>query len=745
MAVFTVSSSSPLALLTSSKLPTFEASIVAANEYGDSNVGKEYPWLQGKAVVEPYKFTTLTVKYDTKTYSNKVTFNWKITAPKDASTVSFSGATVSTTFTNLGAHSIEITAFDESGAKIGRMTSIAHCVYVKREVRSLAEEDRENFLDAMFTIWSVGTKKGREVYGNDYTGIDRFVSVHAGQATGEISCDHWHEGTGFLTHHLAQSLSFEMAIRTVDKRATLPYWDFTIEGEKILLLGIGPKAVATVSPIFTSTWFGSMDDLSHVKDSRWAHVPSVVATKSTDVRNSYGIIRAPWNNAKDRELVRHMSDVCGLEPVNKPVPTCATHFKVLNLTTLGAFQVDIAGYGHGTMHVNSGGVYGECSGGMSALYEKYADEMSETYTMTSLASAVETATGTNPGWHSEVLFNKKMMVEKYFHLEYFHIYRTLYRSQTCALDGKAEALQCPESCDEDTPESECVCTCAGIDKSTGNADFDWENLEPCLYASDTSKTIFQNVFSEEFRKDAITMFCSTGVKEGEMLESASPGDPLFWMIHPVLDRMLTAKRLSAVSEIKFGNYGRITAFDNDDWLEYSYYNTDEFTCSGHSMDDAAIVDLPLPKHLVDISDVNQDGVMSNIELFEAIDPTKEDGTTYIFDNFEWTHCDKSDSIGEDGFTTGYLDGVEGSGESSTTSATDGDIMTFSGGIMPGHWGGETYRDIKPAQMKQSMSMAERRAAIAAGLKPGKNLQKTPRASSVSDYDAVMSLLEKNTK
>jgi hypothetical protein len=26
------------------------------------------------------------------------------------------------------------------------------------------------------------------------------------------------------------------------------------------------------------------------------------------------------------------------------------------------------------------------------------------------------------------------------------------------------------------------------------------------------------------RKDAITMFCSAGVKEGEMLESASPGE-----------------------------------------------------------------------------------------------------------------------------------------------------------------------------------------------------------------------------
>ena len=62
-----------------------------------------------------------------------------------------------------------------------------------------------------------------------------------------------------------------------------------------------------------------------------------------------------------------MSDVCGLEPVNKPVPTCHTHFTVMNMTSLGSFLLNIAGYGHGTMHVNLGGVFGACSGGMQKL------------------------------------------------------------------------------------------------------------------------------------------------------------------------------------------------------------------------------------------------------------------------------------------------------------------------------------------------------------------------------------------
>jgi len=464
------------------------------------------------------------VDYPTQTYGNKLTFTWKVTTPgSTGETSTFSGSQIQTTFTTLGSHKVEVVAFDQDGVKVGSLGTTAHCVYVKREIRSLTEEDRENFLDAMFTMWKVGTKKGRETYGNDYTGLDRFTSVHAYQATGDIKCDHWHEGTGFMTHHLALSVSFESSLRAVDKRVTTPYWDFTIEGEQILKMGVGPKALVEISPVFTDTWFGSSDDVSHVADSRWAHAPSTLKVKPSDVANSYGIIRAPWNNIKDRELVRHMTDVCGLEPVNKPVPTCFTHYTVMNMTKLSQFLVNIAGYGHGTMHVNTGGVFGECTGAMSALYEKYEDELAEEYTMSSISDIIYATTGSNPHWKASTKFNKKMMVEKYLHLEYFHIYRTLYRSQTCALDGVAGALSCPESCDEDTPDSECVCTCAGIDKSNDNANFDWKNLETCMYSSDSAQTIFQTVFSEEFRKDAITMFCSAGVKEGEMLESASPG------------------------------------------------------------------------------------------------------------------------------------------------------------------------------------------------------------------------------
>lgn len=76
-------------------------------------------------------------------------------------------------------------------------------------------------------------------------------------------------GSGFLTHHLALTNTFEASLRSIDPSVTLPYWDFTIEGEEILLKGERPSYMMEVTPIFSDTWFGSVDSFNHIADSRW--------------------------------------------------------------------------------------------------------------------------------------------------------------------------------------------------------------------------------------------------------------------------------------------------------------------------------------------------------------------------------------------------------------------------------------------------------------------------------------------
>lgn len=697
------------------------------NEYAPVKGAEFYPWLKGKAVVEPFKETTFSVRPGD--FEENLTFHWAVPASEDGSTapVAFTGHQPTMVFTATGNYNISVAATDPTGNVVASAAIFARCIYVKREIRALSIDDREKFLDAMHTIWTTSTDQGRLKYGPKFTGMDQFVAVHADQATGDLDCDHWHEGSGFLAHHLALSASFEMALGAIDERVSMPYWDFTKEGEAILKAGLGPSKLPTVSDVFTAEWFGASDELSHISDGRWAHTPAHRAAidpatgAAVGVHNSYGFIRAPWNNANDREVVRHMSDVCGLEPVNKPIPTCKTHYAVMSQTSFPAFQLEIAGYGHGPMHVNTGGVYGGCAGAMDKLYTNYENEMKKVWTMKGISDAVLEKWGYDPGWSSEVEFNMKMLIEKYVNLEYFHIYRMLWRSQTCAADRQPLELSCPESCSLDTPTSECRCTCKGIDPVSGNTDdFDWENVEPCLYSSDTSQAIFKTVVPETLRKDIVTMFCSAGVQEGSMLASESPSDPMFFMIHPILDRMHVAKRLAKTNEgMQFGYFGPISAFEDESWLDYSFYDSNSTYCSGHGMEDAVLEDLPLPPALILAGDVNLDGALSNFEFTEALDPNVEAGTLYIFDHFDWEHCNPNDSIEEGSFATGYNGDVEAEHE----------IFTFSGGINPEKWSGASYASLKPeaealAETSRVVDVKEFRAAAAAGRRPGKRLEKS---------------------
>jgi hypothetical protein len=714
-------SSSPSRQLTSTSSSNYIEKIIASNEYGESVSGSEYPWLSGRLVVEPHKQTTLEI-ITTEDAHSSFTYQWRIIDSSNGNEFNAQGIKLVTSFGKIGKHVISVNVMTKKGVFLNTFNVDVSCLYVKRELRTLTVEDRENFLNAMYEMWKLGTMKGREKYGEEFTGIDRFVYIHTREATGDINCDKWHEGTGFLTHHLALTTSFDLSLRAIDKRVSIPYWDFTIEGEKLYKAGLGPKSLSTITPILTDTYFGEVDQLDHVKTSRWARTKAIKSLEGRSIHTSYGFVRAPWNNVPDQEMVRHVSDVCGLEPVNKPVPACASHYNVLAGESLPDILLSIAGAGHGPLHVNFGGVGGECTGAMNQFYTKHAKLLSEKVSLASVKDKILAETGEDKGWISTDEFTLEAMVQKYVHLEYFHVYRSLYRSQTCALDGMAGGLQCPESCGLDTPQSECTCTCKGIDTDGTVTDaFDWKNFEPCLYGSGTSKTLLQTTLSESVRKELVTTMCTSGVKEGEMLESASPLDPLFWMIHPVLDRLHVAKRLSAVSDIEYGNYGKINGFISEEWLEYSAYSTDEKVCEGHGMYDAVLQDLSMPSSMISNFDANGDGELNNIEYYDAIDPTNEDGIDYIYDHFTWNHCD------------------------STASTVLAEGQLFVNDVEPSKWDGVLFKDLRNDNTNKhqiTKSLQEHRDEVSQGLKPGKILKKTDYTFETSeDVQTLFQLIE----
>ena len=222
---------------------------------------------------------------------------------------------------------------------------------------------------------------------------------------------------------------------------------------------------------------------------------------------------------------------------------------------------------------------------------------------------------------------------------------------------------------------------------------------------------------EELLEDLTVMMATTPVLEGEMIESASTADVLFWIIHPGIERLLAAKRLAGVTAmngVPFTQVGSVgwwlvgcgivmlltsclsssyfypfisslfylpshllplpphipptyrtlspplnplplsqwadVTGQNETWLHYSYYDlkkkqnpymTEAYTCYGHQATDLVFpVALPLTETVERGVDMNEDGIVTNWEFFRALDPNLPDNNDYVFDHFDWDHCDK---------------------------------------------------------------------------------------------------------
>jgi hypothetical protein len=112
----------------------------------------------------------------------------------------------------------------ENSKLISTSTGTAVCMYVRREIRSLTESDREAMLDAMHTLWVVSENEGnlqsikavgllfvnlhwpdfthasfffsgRELYGSNYHDATFLLEFHHFNAAWQ-DADHIHEGEG---------------------------------------------------------------------------------------------------------------------------------------------------------------------------------------------------------------------------------------------------------------------------------------------------------------------------------------------------------------------------------------------------------------------------------------------------------------------------------------------------------------------------------------------------------------------
>ena len=313
------------------------------------------------------------------------------------------------------------------------------------------------------------------------------------------------------------------------------------------------------------------------------------------MHNAYGYLRAPWNVNKS-PFVTRAHEFCNATIGYSLWPSCGMHWNLTFDATYSSWYKWVwdAGYApHGPMHDYIGG-YVNCGNLRSELHNIMP------------IGAVDD-------------FAKFMVV----------LPKSMYR---------AFLLTPPEYCSDDTPQSQCHTVCSTNPDDPGEVE-EMMTIMMSL-ASHLSKTgVPVNVdwiaSLDEFKaRELVRVLCTTPFSPGEQLEAGSPIDVSFWPIHPTMDRLLQYKRLA--KPFVNGTWARPHANPDPmapDATQYCEYR--KYGCSGHHPWD---ITASKARALNETTGHFEERWLTNGELFHIMNPN-EYYMHYVYDNFEWSHCD----------------------------------------------------------------------------------------------------------
>ena len=482
--------------------------------------------------------------------------------------------------------------------------------YVRREVRTLLDHDRERFFDALRVVYTTSQGAGASQYGAKFRSIEYLVAEHL-QGAASRECDHWHDDAGILTHHMAFTLELEQSLQAIDASVAVPYWDYTHDA---YYLGDNFRA----SRIFDDDWFGaaSPGEQDHaISAGRWGYtrIARVAANDGGDevaarltydssassefgsarvISNPYGLLRSPWNCQSTPFLTRYHA-VLGVENGGFSVPACDAFKEAFEHNELGYMLSELNGLLHGPVHIMIGGQW-------------YFNEKHANLTTLITASRLNQAAG-------------------FFLLSSKFLWRQGY-------------VRCPEYCSLDTPASDCSCTCPSA--ITGDRD-------PLELLSETGLLYLNNGWLRgDFLEkagmdfaDVWDMFCHIG-HVGEMFTSAAPYDPTFWPLHGLAERFLTLKRIYAAEGLSHFNeswgYTHASTLASDthvvcDWTNVTGMELPTCApgiCPGHKAHDL----LPMGGF------INGTETYTNKEFYDFTSPFNAE-LPYVYDSFtKWDAC-----------------------------------------------------------------------------------------------------------
>ena len=515
-----------------------------------------------------------------------------------------SGANVSFVFTSVGEWDVELVETSARGQTWATSRGVVVAKYVRRELRSLDDADREAFLAALHTIYSLSSDEGKQKYGESYEGIAYFARIHLYGAAAR-DCDHWHDDAGLMVHHMAFTLQLERGLQAIDPSLAVPYWDYTIDAFEY---GDGWED----SPVFGESWFGSAapGGAHHVVETgRWAYTRLLDAASGardySSITNPYGVLRSPWNTNPHAYLTRTAAVFRYKGAGYTTFPGCAEFHECFNHRSLSGLNECLNGYTHGPVHIMLGGQW----------------------------NGEATRTATISAYQAERI--------------QLLIFKVLWRM------GFAE---CPHSCGNGTSASlgtvdACRCSCpAAVRKAHGTDLYriatNVTGLLHWVYAvaggrvyldEPTGKYGIVGADGDKFDaalEELWDGFCDPG-HVGELYTSNAPADPLFWPIHTTAERLLAWRRV--LSHHGKGHLNQSWGYEHPsntpsdfgrvcDWAEMTagqmLPECRRATCKGHNPDDR-------------VPGLEE---FTNQQFYDFMDPYNIE-LPYLYDTFDWPHCD----------------------------------------------------------------------------------------------------------
>lgn len=425
--------------------------------------------------------------------------------------------------------------------------------YVRREIRTLSDADREAYFSALEAVFTLSLEEGQAKHGDKFISHSHLVALH------NSLMYVYHDNLDFLTSHPAFQMKVDGALRAVDPGVQTPYWDFLQDHD------LGTEW--TTSPIYNKDWFGTVDNSAadnYRIRGRFRNVsliwdPNVTEAHTGKMQfprsehNPYGYLTSRLN-ANEVPYLQRSNHACNF-PATQTFSSCDNLMHCFtNYTTLYEWDMCLERKVHANIHTMHSGLY-ECS----VSWKEAADEYD---------------------WLDE------------------HLLSFVGNQLAAMIRGSSfsDYITCPTACHVHTESFDDGCHCGPSTEANFTRPEDVDaitDLKAYTFMEDTLKGLYKsaydgkrfikyyapgenNGFSYVFRNltsDQTATLNKLIIKTviwpgtwGVMGGGAAPNDPLFWVIHQILDKAFHALRLSPV----YNRYN--VSWDNhaasDDRTEY---------------------------------------------------------------------------------------------------------------------------------------------------------------------------------